>query len=86
VSSDEFRSEMQLLFRQVFGDDAIELQDEMTAADIIGWDSLMHVNLVIAVERHFGIKFATAEISGLKRDGQNVGTFLELVAAKVGRR
>ena len=83
---DELRQEMQVLFRDVFGDDAIELRDAMTAADVDGWDSLMHINLVIAIEKRFGIKFATAEISGLKGDDQNVGTFLQLVASKLARK
>jgi acyl carrier protein len=82
---DELRQEMQQVFQDVFGDPTIALQDRMTAADIEGWDSLMHINLIIAVERRFGIRFATAEISGLKGDDQNVGTFLRLVASKLGR-
>ena len=48
---------------------AIVLQDEMTAADVDGWDSLAHINLIIAVERKLGIKFATAEISRMKEAG-----------------
>lgn len=75
--------QMQDVFRDVFDDEELTLADEMTALDIDGWDSLMHINLIIAVERRFGVKFATAEISGLKADDQNVGTFCQLVAKKV---
>lgn len=82
---DDVRSQMQEIFRDVFDDETIVLLDEMTASDVDGWDSLMHINLIIAVERHFRIKFATAEISGLKADGQNVGSFLRAVATKVGK-
>lgn len=80
---EQLRTEMQEVFRNVFDDEGIVLRDETTAADIDGWDSLMHINLIIAVERRFGIKFATAEISSLKADDQNVGTFLRLVAGKL---
>ena len=80
---DQLRQEMQQVFHDVFGDDTIELRDSMTAQDVEGWDSLMHINLIIAVEKRFKIKFATAEISGLKGDDQNVGTFLRLVADKL---
>jgi len=55
----------------------------MTAADVDGWDSLAHINLIIAVERKLGIKFATAEISRMKEPDQNVGTFLRLIESKV---
>ena len=77
------KEEMQSLFRQVFGDDELVLRDQMTAADVDGWDSLAHINLIIAVERRFGIKFATAEISHLKGDDQNVGKFIALVQTKL---
>ncbi len=80
------RDQMQSIFRNVFGDDELSLKDSMTAADVDGWDSLAHINLIIAIEKHFGIKFATAEISGLKADGQNIGTFLRLVEAKRSAR
>jgi acyl carrier protein len=81
---DQLKTELQELFKQVFGDGSIVLDEAMTAADIEGWDSLMHINLIIAVEKRFKIKFATAEISGLKADGQTVGSFLSLIARKLG--
>ena len=78
----ELRSTLQEVFQRVFGDDAIQLRDNMTADDIDGWDSLAHINLIIAVERAFGIKFATAEISRTKEPGQNIGSFVRLVEGK----
>ena len=82
----ELRDQLQGVFRNVFNDDALALQDNMTAADIEGWDSLMHINVIIAVEKRFGIKFATAEISGMKEEGENIGTFLQVIAKKLGTR
>ncbi|MGB7769811.1 MAG: acyl carrier protein [Verrucomicrobiia bacterium] len=81
---EKLRNDVQQIFREVFGDDQLVLTDTMTAADIPGWDSLGHLNLIIAMEKRFGIKFATAEISRLKEDGQNVGTLLALVGTKRG--
>jgi acyl carrier protein len=81
---EKLRNDVQQVFRDVFGDDAIVLTDEMTAADVPGWDSLGHLNLIIALEKRFGIRFATAEISRLKEDGQNAGTLLALIAHKLG--
>ena len=75
-----------LKFRKVFADDSIVITDPMTAADIDGWDSLGHINLIIAIEKQFKIKFATAEISKLKGDDQNIGTFLQMLADKVGKK
>jgi acyl carrier protein len=79
------QSELQDVFRQVFGDDEIILTDATTAADIDGWDSMMHINLIIALEKRFGLKFAAAEISGTKSEDQNVGTLRRLLEDKLSR-
>ncbi|MBL9202643.1 MAG: acyl carrier protein [Opitutaceae bacterium] len=79
---DQVRNEVEQVFRNVFGDDELVLRDAMTADDVEGWDSLTHINLIIALEKRFGIKFATAEISRMKEPGQNVGHLIASVAAK----
>lgn len=71
------------VFRDVFDDPELVVTERMTAEDVDGWDSLNHINLIIALERAFGIKFATAEISRLKDDGSDVGSMLALVAHKI---
>ncbi len=81
----DVRTQAQEVFRQVFDDPEIVLCDEMTADDIPGWDSLTHINLMVATEKRFKIKFATAEISKMKEEGQNVGTFLALIGKKLAR-
>jgi acyl carrier protein len=83
---DELRGDLEQVFREVFGDDGIELRAETTADDIDGWDSLAHIDLIVAVERRFGVKFATAEISALKEEGQNVGSMLAQLSRKLGAR
>jgi acyl carrier protein len=79
---DEYREQVQDIFREVFGDSALVLNDAMTAEDVDGWDSLAHINLIIAIEKRLGIRFATAEISRLREDGANVGSLMGLVARK----
>ncbi len=76
--------EVQEVFRDVFNDDEVHVAESTTAAEVEGWDSLMHLNLIIALEKHFGIKFSTAEISRLKENGQNIGTLLGLITSKKG--
>ena len=61
------------------------ITDATTAKDVEQWDSLTHINLMVATEKRFKIKFATAEISKLKEDGQNVGSFLALIGKKLAR-
>lgn len=70
------------IMRDVFDDDSIVASDSMTAKDVIGWDSLGHVRLMVAIEEHFTIHFTTAEISEMR----NVGELKALIAAKAGQR
>jgi acyl carrier protein len=79
------RDELQDVFRRVFDDDEIVLQDSTTADDIDGWDSMMHINLIIAIEKRFGVKFAAAEIAGMKAQGQNIGTLVLQLDRKSSR-
>lgn len=50
----------------------------MTAADVDGWDSVVHVMLILATERRFGIRFESAEIA----NAGTVGEFIDLVEEK----
>jgi acyl carrier protein len=79
---EEIRKQVQEVFREIFEDPELSLSDHMTAEDIDGWDSLKHIDIIIALEKRLKVKFATAEISRLKEDGSNVGNLLELVARK----
>jgi acyl carrier protein len=70
------------VFRQVFDDDQIVIRPETTAADIEGWDSINHVNLVLAVEREFRLRLSSSAVAGLK----NVGELARLVEAQAPAR
>ena len=67
------------VFREVFDDNEISLTPETTADDIEGWDSLSHVNLIIAVEMKFDIEFSQKEI----RSFSNVGEMATCVESKI---
>jgi acyl carrier protein len=79
------RSSIRKVFREVFDDPTIELRDDMTADHVDGWDSMTHIHLIVALERALGIEFATAEISRMKEPGENVGSLVALIEAKVGQ-
>ena len=65
--------ELAQVFRQVFDDEELEVSPTTTAADIEGWDSLMHVRLVLSVEKAFQMRFSSSEVAVLKRVGDLVG-------------
>lgn len=73
-------SELQPIFHDIFDDDSIVVTDETNAEMIEDWDSLSHIRLVVAIEKHFGIKFAFGELQELK----NVGEMAQLIAKKLG--
>lgn len=61
--------------------DDFDLQDETTAPEVPGWDSLNHVNIILAVEKSFNVKFKSYEVLRLK----NVGDLQKLVDLKTGK-
>ena len=66
------------VFRQVFDDPSLSVRPETTADDIEEWDSMTHINLIMAVELAFGIEFENAEI----RKFRDVGDMAEAVRRK----
>ena len=66
------------IFRELFDDDSIVLSDKMTAADVDGWDSVEHFNLISEIESRFKMRFSMREVSGMK----NVGELAEIVAER----
>jgi acyl carrier protein len=70
--------ELRLTILRALKLDAWELRDETIASEVPGWDSLNHVNVILAVEKHFGVKFKNLEVLKLK----NVGDLQRLVDAK----
>ena len=67
------------VFHDVFDDDSIVVHPTLTADDVDEWDSLMHIRLVIAIEKTFGLKFSAAEVERLR----NVGDLVGLIEARV---
>jgi len=70
------------VFRTVFRQPGLELRDDMTSADVVGWDSLKHVSLIIHLEQELGIKFRGDEVVGL----MDVGQLRSLVYEKLARQ
>ena len=66
------------IFQDIFLRDDLVLRDGLAAKDVPDWDSFKQIEIIIAVERHFGIKFRTREMDGLN----NVGDLVRLIADK----
>lgn len=74
----EILNEVQDIFRDVLDNDEIILEAVTTADDIEEWDSLTHIQLIVAIEKHFKVKFTSREIMSW----QNVGQMIACIANK----
>lgn len=75
----EILAQVQDVFHEELELDDLVLNDETTADDVEEWDSLSHVQLVVALEKSFGIKFTSREI--LSWD--NVGDLVDCIGKKI---
>lgn len=65
------------VFRDVFDDNKICVDEYTTADDIEDWDSLEHINLIGAVEQEFKMRFKMKEVSSMKNVGEMIGIIAE---------
>jgi len=66
------------IFHSVFDDEDIVVTPQLTADDVNGWDSLTHIRLMLSVQKAFNVRFAAADIVGLK----NVEDLVRLIREK----
>lgn len=78
MTREELFGKLQEIFRDIFDDETLEITDSTNASDIDEWDSLNHINLVVAIEKEMKIKFSFEELASLK----NVGAMVDLMVVK----
>jgi acyl carrier protein len=71
--------QLNVLFEEVIDAGPVCLSDATVPTDVDGWDSLNHIQLVVAMEKHFDIRFTSEEILAW----QNVGEVIDCILAKV---
>ncbi|MBO4375004.1 MAG: acyl carrier protein [Lachnospiraceae bacterium] len=79
MTREEVFEEINLIFRDVFDDDSLVITDSTNSDDIEDWDSLEHINLVVAMEKKFNMKFNIKEVGQL----QNVGEMVDLILSRM---
>lgn len=77
MTREEIYEKLDEIFQDTFDDEEIHVTPETTADDIEDWDSLEHINLVVAIEEEFGIKFKMNEVTSMKNVGEMVDIILE---------
>ena len=79
MSREEIYEQLNEVFRDVFDDDTIEVNDQTTSRDIEDWDSLEHINLIAAIETQFGMKFTMGQVVTMK----NVGEMVDITSSQI---
>jgi acyl carrier protein len=79
LSAENILSEASALIRDVVDSPHAPVDMQTTAQQIEGWDSFNHINIIVAIEAHFHIKFHSAEMEKL----QNVGELVRIVQEKL---
>lgn len=78
MTREEVYERLNRVFREVFDDDSITVNDETTADDIEDWDSFEHINLVVAIEEEFSFKIPMGKVVTMKNVGEMVDIILEI--------
>lgn len=67
------------IFRDVFDDETLVIEDSTNSSDIEDWDSLEHIALIVSMEKEFDLKFDIKEVNKL----ENVGEMVDLIISKL---
>ncbi len=79
MSREEILAGVNRVFWDIFDDDTLVILEETTADDIEDWDSLEHINLIVAIEDEFEMKFNMGEVTSMK----NVGEMISIIAERI---
>jgi len=79
MNKTEILRRIEVIFKNVLDEESIALTETSTANDVEGWDSLTHIQLIVAIEKQFKIKFSSKEILSWK----NVGEMVDAVYSKL---
>ncbi|HXP06296.1 MAG TPA: acyl carrier protein [Stellaceae bacterium] len=78
MTEPEIYDALTTIFHDVFLRDDLALTPELSAKDVADWDSFKQIEIIIAAEERFGVKFRTREMDSLN----NVGDLVQLIASK----
>lgn len=72
--------ELNNIIEEVLDASGLNIKEETTASDVEDWDSIMHIEIVVEIEQHYGMKFQTKQIEGFKNVGNIISAIIETKA------
>ncbi len=82
MEMESIQDQVQDIFRDILDQESLTLTSATTASDVDGWDSLTHIQLIVAIEKRFKVKFSSKEILSWK----NIGELLNSLHTKAAPR
>lgn len=79
MNSAEIMAQVNKIFIDVLDNESVVLKRETTAKDVEDWDSLNHIQLVVGIEKHFKLRFTSAQI----QKWTNVGDMCDAIAGLI---
>ncbi|MEP6626342.1 MAG: acyl carrier protein [Ginsengibacter sp.] len=79
MKQDQFIKELNKIFIDIFEDNSILINEHTTTSDVEAWDSLNHIQMITAVEKHYKIRFELNELLNFK----NVGDLCIAIKSKI---
>ena len=79
MTREEVHSSVQEIFRDIFDDKDLVIENGTSSSNIEGWDSLNHIGIISAAEKEFKIKFALGELESLK----DIGSLVDMIIEKL---
>lgn len=78
MNNEALKTRVKSILVKILKHENFEMNDELTATDVDGWDSLSHMVIIHEIEQEFKIQFKLKELNKLR----NMGTLLELIQSK----
>jgi acyl carrier protein len=77
MEKNEVLLQVQAILQDQLGDESIQVTETTTAQEVDGWDSLMHLQIIVAIEKHFRITFSSKELFTWKHVGDMADSIIK---------